>query len=176
MKSTFEEKQAEIELHMLNLVYQYTRKPDEIEDALNKTIDYSGKNYLEQQASKKDFFENGAINAHELKISKMKRKLNQSVDFANIKHARLERKKVKYQELDGYKNISEAMTYRADIYDANLDIGLDLKNSPMQPAQVAKEIFQQQKKKVTLDTSITGDDVYSTKLPIIEQFVGAPAM
>jgi hypothetical protein len=66
--STFDEKQSEIEHHMLNLVYQYTRNPDEIEDALNNTIDYSGKNYVEQQAHKKDFFQNGAINAHELKI------------------------------------------------------------------------------------------------------------
>lgn len=72
-QSTFEEKQAEIERHMLNLVYQYTR-PHEAEDALNKTIDYSGKKYIEQAS--KDFFQKGVMNAQDIKLSQMKRKLN----------------------------------------------------------------------------------------------------
>ena len=58
----------------------------------------------------------------------MKRKLNQSVDFANIKQ---EREKAKYEKNAVYKDMSQAMTYRSNVYDENLDRGLDLKNSPI---------------------------------------------
>ena len=66
-KSSQEEKQKEIERHMLSLVYQYTR-PNEAEDAFNRTIDYSGKKYVEQQASR-DFFDRGVMNAQDIKLS-----------------------------------------------------------------------------------------------------------
>lgn len=67
--------QADIERHMLHMIYQYTR-PHDAEDALNRTIDYSGKAFVTQKARGVDFFDNGVINAQEVKISKMKRKLN----------------------------------------------------------------------------------------------------
>ena len=52
---------------MLSLVYQYTR-PNEAEDAFNRTIDYSGKKYVEQQASR-DFFQKGVMNAQDIKLT-----------------------------------------------------------------------------------------------------------
>ena len=55
--SIYKEKQKEIERHMLHLVYQYTR-PNDIEDSLNQTIDYTGAKGLQ-----KGFFDKGVMNA-----------------------------------------------------------------------------------------------------------------
>ena len=74
------------------------------------------------------------MNAQDRKVKHMRNKLNQSVDFANIKNARLERDKVKYSNNPAYKNISEAMTFRSNVFDENMERGLDLVNSPIQPA------------------------------------------
>ena len=85
MKSDFEEEQAAIDRRMLYMVYQYTRKPEHLESSLNKTIDYTGIEYLENKIAGKDFFQNGIMNAQDAKLKRMRNKMNQSVDFAASK-------------------------------------------------------------------------------------------
>ena len=67
------------------------------------------------------------------------------------------------------------MTYREPSFQSNIDRGLNLVNSPIQPAIYARQkIEQEKKKKIVVDDEPYDKDIYSTKLPLIEQFVGKP--
>ena len=108
------------------MVYQYTRPggPLELEESLNKTIDYTGIDYLQKKVTDEDFFANGVINAQDQKLKRMRNKLNQSVDFALVKQSKnsieenkIEREKKKYEQYGCYKKVSEAMTYRSEIFE-----------------------------------------------------------
>jgi hypothetical protein len=65
----------------------------------------------------------------------MKRKLNQSVDFAEIKERETQRLKNKYVEYPIYKEVSEKMTFKNDEYMKYMESSTDPKYSPLTPAQ-----------------------------------------
>ena len=156
MENTHEKEQAAIDRRMRYMVYQYTRPggPLEVEESLNKTIDYTGIGYLQKKVADEDFFSNGVINAQNEKLKRMKNKLNQSVDFAaakqsknSIEENKIAREKTKYEQYGSYKKISEAMTYQSEIFAQNIERALDPINSPLQPAAYVNQKQEAEKHK-----------------------------
>jgi hypothetical protein len=69
----------------------------------------------------------------------MKRKLNQSVDFAQIKEREKERSKKQYEDFPIYKEISDLLTFKNDVFVREMNMIVDPRNSPMPPASLHKK-------------------------------------
>lgn len=118
------EKKKEIEQTMLDMVFKYTRKIEREDDDL-RTIDHPGGT---------DVFDK-----QDERVRNMKRKLNQSVDFAQIKEREKERSKKQYEDFPIYKEISDLMTFKNDVFVKEMNMIVNPRNSPMPSASLHKK-------------------------------------
>ena len=99
----------------------------------------------------------------------MKRKLNQSVDYAEIKERENQRHKNKYAEYPIYQEITDKMTFKNDEYMKYMETSTDPKFSPLTPAQFLqhKEEVVEQKVEETKEV-----DIYDPDIPALDNFSG----
>ena len=80
----------------------------------------------------------------------------------------LDRDKLKYEEKDIYKNITDKLTYRNEVFESKIDEVLHPKNSPLTPAYIQNEKEGRGDDGRTVDNPYELEDAGS--LPEVEKF------
>lgn len=117
-----------------------------------------------------DFFEQGVMSVHDLKLKIMRRKLNYSVDLASIREKNLKREKVKYEEYAAYKSITKVLTYDNDEFMGRIERATDPKNGPIIPAEILRMREEEARKVMKMREDGEDLDIYAPRLPIVEGF------
>lgn len=92
------------------------------------------------------------------------------MDLALIKQRTIDREKIKYQEYDIYKKVSQAMTYDNNVFEQNIDRVTDPQFSPLVPGDIMRKRLEAEQKNKAEVIVKDKSDPYSTNLPEVQKF------